>query len=100
LGMTPELFEAARPYLSVFGGFSRINVNAAPEPVLLSLPGFTPAAVDALIRGRQSGQVPTNINELLALLPPDVSETPNLRQQLQTRVTFLSVLVAIEAEGS
>lgn len=100
LGMTPELFEAARPYLSVFGGFSPINVNAAPEPVLLSLPGFTPAAVDALIRGRQSGQVPTNINELLALLPPDVSETPNLRQQLQTRVTFLSVLVAIEAEGS
>lgn len=99
LGMTPELFEAARPYLSALGMLGRINVNSAPEPVLLSLPGFTPAAAEAVIRARESGQPPANFNELLMLLPANVRETPNLTQELQQRVVFLSIMVLIEAEG-
>lgn len=99
LGMPPDLFEAARPYLSTLRAASRINMNAAPEPVLLALPGFTPAAVDAIVRGRESGQILTNLNELFALLPTNVSETPGLREYLGQRVFFMSLMVVIQAEG-
>jgi len=99
LGMTPELFEAARPYLIASGLVNRINVNAAPAPVLLSLPGFTPAAVDALISARERGQIPVNVNELLALLPLDEGERQALRQELQQRVIFLSLFVLVDAVG-
>jgi type II secretory pathway component PulK len=68
MGMTQELYEQASPYLTLIGS-GRINVNAAPEPVLLALPGMTPGAAQELIRMRESGYVPRSGNELRQLLP-------------------------------
>lgn len=67
LGMTPEIFEAMRPYVSVIGS-GRINVNAAPEAVLLAVPTFTPPVVSELLRLRNAGQFAGNAGELRELL--------------------------------
>jgi general secretion pathway protein K len=67
MGMTPELYEAALPYLTLVGS-GDININAAPEPVLLALPGLTDAGVTQLIRLRESGQFPRNEDDLQAML--------------------------------
>ena len=66
-GITSELFERIRPYVTVIGS-GRINMNAAPEPVLLALPGFTPAVVAELLRLRDAGQYPRYADDLRAML--------------------------------
>jgi len=63
LGMTPEIFEQAAPYLTLSG--SRINVNAAPEPVLLAIPVVTPELAAQLVRDRDSGILPRDADDLL-----------------------------------
>jgi type II secretory pathway component PulK len=68
LGMTPELYDQAREFLTLVGS-GDVNVNAAPEAVLLALPGMTPAAVTTLLRARTAGQTPRSAAELRALMP-------------------------------
>ena len=68
LGMNDEIFGAARPYLrSASGG--RINVNAAPEAVLLALPGMNREGATAILRQRRAGIYARSLNELMAMLP-------------------------------
>jgi type II secretory pathway component PulK len=67
MGMTPEIFDAMRPHVTVVGS-GRINLNAAPEPVLLAVPTFTRPAVAELLRLRNAGQYPRDAGELRALL--------------------------------
>jgi general secretion pathway protein K len=71
-GVTPEYFYGRREkqsdgqiadryglsrYLTVYanaaGGMSRININSAPLPVLLSIPGMPPAAAQSIFEHRQ-----------------------------------------------
>jgi general secretion pathway protein K len=40
-GMTPELYRAIAPYVTVYSGDGRINPTAAPDAVLMSMPGLT-----------------------------------------------------------
>lgn len=54
--MTPEIYDSIAPFLSVRGNNRLININTAPRPVLRSLPGMSDAAVDAIIRTRESGR--------------------------------------------
>lgn len=68
LGMTPELYDAVLPYVTLTGS-GNINVNAAPAPVLLALPGMTPAAVRQLLELRASGVFARNLNELRDIVP-------------------------------
>lgn len=68
-GMTREVFEAALPHLTLAGS-GRINVNAAPAPVLLALPGMTPAAAAEILRLREGGIFPAGRSRLLDLLSP------------------------------
>ncbi len=49
-GMTPELFEKIRPYVTVFGS-GRVNVNTARREVLTAL-GFSEAGVEILAQFR------------------------------------------------
>ncbi|MGH7467665.1 MAG: general secretion pathway protein GspK [Longimicrobiales bacterium] len=84
LGMTAELFQQMRPYLTLVSS-GRINLNAAPEPVLLALPGFTPVAATSLLRLRQSGRFPRSAQELRALLPASAINTLNDNQREFTR---------------
>ena len=80
LGMTKEIFEQMEPYLTTVSS-GRINVNAAPEPVLAALPGFTPTTVAAVLRNRESGHLPRNLAELRALLPSSVTNLLTANQQ-------------------
>ena len=65
--MTPELFQTMRPYVTVVGS-GRINVNAAPEQVLLALPGITPAVAAQLVRQRTAGLYPRNVADIRAVV--------------------------------
>ncbi|HEX2165912.1 MAG TPA: hypothetical protein VHG09_01620, partial [Longimicrobiales bacterium] len=49
-------------------GSGRINVNAAPEPVLLAVPSFTPRIVAELLRLRNADQYPGDAGELRDLV--------------------------------
>jgi general secretion pathway protein K len=98
LGMTAEIFEEAAPYLTLSG--TRINVNAAPEAVLLAIPVITPDVAAQLVRDRDSGLLPRNAEALLSL----VSTVPGgSRQQAQRwlsqRVVFRTEEVEIISEG-
>ena len=79
--MTPGLFEEMRPYLTVYGG-GQINLNTAPRPVLLSLPGITEEAAGVLLRSRGRGQSLGTIADLERELSPSARE--RLRVQLPT----------------
>jgi type II secretory pathway component PulK len=98
LGMTTELFDEIRPYLTMVSS-GRININAAPEPVLLALPGFTPAGATAVLRARQSGTLARNVTELRALLPSSAqAELTRYQQQFTRRVAYTTDEVEINAE--
>jgi type II secretory pathway component PulK len=99
LGMTPEIFEAAIPYLTLRGS-GRINVNAAPLPVLLAIPGMTPAAALEILRLRDAGTFPTSTNQLLQLIPSGAGRTLQAaRQQLGNRILFRTDEVEIISDG-
>jgi general secretion pathway protein K len=99
LGMTPEIFAEALPYLSLRGS-GRVNVNAAPEPVLLALPGMSRAAAQELLRMRDAGIFPTSTQELLRALPAAVSRPIQAAQQaFNSRVSFRTDEVEIISDG-
>lgn len=99
LGMTPEIFERARPYLTLIGS-GTINANAAPEPVLLAIPGMTPAAAAELLRRRDSGMVPRNLQQLLDLLPAGTREAlMDEERRFNRRTGFATNEVEIVSEG-
>ncbi len=66
-GMSPQIYRLVAPYLAVVGD-RRVNVNAAPTPVLLTLPGIDYAAASAIV-SRRGSRPYRNPYELLASLP-------------------------------
>lgn len=62
-GMTPEIFTRARPFLDLMGT-GQINLNTAPRPVLLALPGIGEEAVALLLRTRGSSEPITSLQQL------------------------------------
>lgn len=100
MGMTPEILEAARPYLTLIPQVARINVNSAPAPVLRALPGVSAAGAEEIIRLREAGILPSRIQHLLALLPASVAASIEADLENFTRqVNFLTLAVEIRAEG-
>ena len=55
LGVDASLVARLIPYLRVRGS-GRVNVNAAPAPVLLALPGASPGLADAVLAARRAGR--------------------------------------------
>lgn len=66
-GMTPEIYVMAAPYLTLLGA-GQINVNSAPEPVLLALPGMDRGVVTELLQLREAGVLPRSDTELQMVL--------------------------------
>jgi len=100
IGMTPELYEEARMYLTLVGS-GDVNVNAAPEPVLLALPGMTPPAVTTLLRARSAGQTPRSAGELRALMPAGTrAALEDERSRFNRITTYRTNEVEIIADGS
>lgn len=98
-GMTADLFEEMRPYLTVLGA-GQINLNTAPRPVLLSLPGITEEAAGVLLRSRGRGQSLGTIADLERDLSPTAREI--FRVQLPTllsRTTTETREVAVVSVG-
>ncbi len=105
LGVTPEIFEAARPWLTVIRAGSRINVNSAPAPVLRALPGVSEATADEILRLREGGHLPRNVAQLLALLPPSMAaaieaEGDAFSGVASTTTAFLEIVATGKVEGS
>ena len=62
-GMTPAIYDRARPYLTLLGS-GQVNVNLADRPVLLTLPGMTEEAVAVLFRYRRQHRTLGAITDL------------------------------------
>jgi general secretion pathway protein K len=98
-GMTPSVFARVRPFLTLHGN-GQINLNTAPEPVLLSIPGITPEAAAVVLRFRRSGQPIRRIQELTDALPPVARQAMQERLAAITRAAiFETRQVLVESEG-
>lgn len=97
-GMTPELYVMAAPHLTLIGE-GEINLNSAPEPVLLAVPGLDRGAVTEILRLRDSGRLPRSDRELLALLPGVGPIIEALGQEFSRRTTYTTDQVEILAQG-
>lgn len=71
LGVTRRLHDRLAPYLTVHGD-GRINVNAAPAPVLSTLPGLDEGSARLLVRARAAATFDGPYDVLEAL--PDEAE--------------------------
>ena len=56
MGMTDDRLARLRPYLTVDGNVQRVNLNAAPEPVLRTVPGMTPPVLAVILALRSAGR--------------------------------------------
>jgi type II secretory pathway component PulK len=65
--MTPEIYVMAAPYLTLLGA-GQINLNSAPEPVLLALPGMDRGVVTELLQLREAGVLPRSDTELRIIM--------------------------------
>jgi general secretion pathway protein K len=99
MGVTPEIYELVRPYLTIDGP-GLIDVNTAPEPVLLSLPGMTPEAAAVLIERRSAGYPVRTVQELSDLLPPIARQVflPEIPQFIRL-ATFHPLDLIVESVG-
>ncbi len=98
-GMTPEIFEAAAPYLTL-NSSGQVNVNAAPAPVLLALPGMTPPIVEEIERLRDSGVYPVSSQQLLGMLSPAArGQLTAIGRRLTGRMGFRTDQVEIISRG-
>jgi general secretion pathway protein K len=55
MGMTPEIYAKAAPYLTTRGS-GAVNLNTAPVPVLRALPGMTDATINMILQQRSQGR--------------------------------------------
>ena len=72
MGMTPEIYAQAAPYLTIRGS-GQVNVNVAPVPVLRALPGMTDATLNRILMLRSQGRRIRDASEIF----------PTLQQQQQ-----------------
>jgi general secretion pathway protein K len=99
MGMTPALYERVRPFLSL-RGTGRINVNAAPRPVLLTLPGMSDALADLIIARRNNGRPVRRLDDLLLELPEGPRALLQARQMdWQNRAVFETRELMVTSEG-
>lgn len=88
-GMTDALCDSIEPYLTVAGD-GGVNLNAAPRPVLLALPGMTEEAASFLLRARAAGRPVTDLNAFVESL------SSGARQQLRVAMPLLRNIVTLE----
>jgi general secretion pathway protein K len=63
MGMTPEIYEQAAPYLTTRGA-GLININTAPVPVLRALPGMTDQTLNYILQMRSQGRRIANVGDV------------------------------------
>lgn len=65
MGMTPEVYAKALPYLTTHGT-AAVNLNTAPVPVLRALPGMTDATLNLILQLRSQGRRIDNVGQIFA----------------------------------
>ena len=88
----------ASPHLTLMVG-GDINLNSAPEPVLLAVPGLDPGAVTEILRLRDSGYLPRRSRDLVRLLPQLEPILDAEGREFGNRTTFSTDQVEILAQG-
>ncbi|HEY6158231.1 MAG TPA: hypothetical protein VIV88_12300 [Gemmatimonadales bacterium] len=100
LGMTPELYDRVRPYLTLLGS-GQVNLNTADRPVLLTLPGMTEEAVAVLLRLRRDRHRLGNTTDLERELSPGARQVlERALAELLPQVTTEIREVVVESIGS
>jgi general secretion pathway protein K len=56
MGMTPDIYDRASPYLTTHGIINQVNLNSAPVPVLRALPGMTDVTLSLILQMRSQGR--------------------------------------------
>lgn len=98
-GVTPEIYERARPHLTLLGT-GRVNLNAADRPVLRALPGMGEEAVAAALRARRSGRRIASVQDLsLELSRRGREELAAAAAALAARASFETEEVEVRVEG-
>lgn len=103
LGVSPAEYERISPYVTVVGD-GRVNVNAAPLPVLTSLPGIDAAAAAVIVSRRRTRPF-RNVFELAAALPRGARDAIQADMGAFTdRVAFgprvVEIVVTASVDGS
>lgn len=80
MGMTPEIYEEAVPYLTTHGD-ALVNLNTAPVPVLRVLPGMTDATINLILQLRSQGR---RIQSVAQVLPGAGDSRRRIAGQLAT----------------
>ena len=88
-GVDDALADRMGPYLTVMGD-GGVNLNAAPRPVLLALPGFTEEAAAKLLAERSAGRRVTDLVRF------GESLSSGARQQLRMAMPMLRNIVTLE----
>jgi general secretion pathway protein K len=92
MGMTPEIYAVALPYLTTHGA-TAVNINDAPEAVLRALPGMTDATLNMILQMRSQGRRINNINDVFGggstgrRRNPGQADSPATVNQLRGRTT-------------
>ena len=97
-GVTPEIYARAARHVTLIGD-GDINVNAAPEEVLLAIPGMNEATVSELLRLRESGTLPRSDDRLAGLIPGAASAIAAEGRSFTSRTTYTTDQVEILVEG-
>jgi type II secretory pathway component PulK len=64
MGMTPEVYTLASPYLTTHGQLGQVNLNSAPIAVLRALPGMTDVTLNLILQMRSGGQRINSVAQL------------------------------------
>jgi general secretion pathway protein K len=75
-GVTPEIYDRASPFLTVFSATDRINPISASREVLLSLPGADQREIEAYIAARSASGPDLNLLPGLAGIAGSLGSNP------------------------
>jgi len=93
------LLELVSPFLTTAGS-GRVNPNTAPEPVLLTIRGFTPEVVASLMSLRNRSIALTDAEQLVGALPSNLrAALMDRRGEWAGRLVFESTELEYESEG-
>jgi general secretion pathway protein K len=99
LGMTEGLYARISPFLTL-RGLGRVNLNAAPRPVLLALPGMSEEAVRVLLLRRGSSRPVRGLQDLALELSAGARAVLLGNQAaLAQRIEFETRHVLVTSEG-
>jgi type II secretory pathway component PulK len=101
MGMTWDELNLLYPYLTTHGpsggGVARININAAPEPVLRALPGMTDAILTQILALRSQGRRITSVAQVMAGTPQGRQVTATVGRGGATNVQVTQTQTALTA---